>query len=47
MPRVGFSVNRMSFNSVVLPAPEGPVRNWKLCGSIRKLMSRNVSAPIP
>ncbi len=28
-PRVGFSDRNSSLSSVVLPAPEGPLRNWK------------------
>ena len=27
-PRVGFTDRRISRRSVVLPAPDGPVRNW-------------------
>ena len=33
-PRVGFSERKSSRSSVVLPAPEGPVRNWNDRGSI-------------
>ena len=46
-PRVGFSDSSISRSSVVLPAPEGPVRNWKLCGAISNVASRMISAPIP
>jgi hypothetical protein len=37
--------NRRS--SDVLPAPEGPVRNWKECAGIWKLRSRRISGPKP
>ena len=30
-----------------LPAPDGPVRNWNECGSMRKLRSRRTSGPRP
>ncbi|WP_171900853.1 hypothetical protein [Brucella neotomae] len=33
--------------SEVLPAPEGPVRNWNERGGIWKLTSRRISGPIP
>ena len=46
-PRVGFSDSRMRRISVVLPAPDGPVKNWNECGSISKLMSFKISPPIP
>ncbi len=47
VPRVGFTESRMRRSSVVLPAPEGPVRNWKECGAIRKLTSDSTSGPRP
>ena len=47
MPRVGLSESSMRRSKVVLPAPDGPVRNWKLCGSMEKLRSRTISTPIP
>ena len=46
-PRVGRSARRIRRNRVVLPAPEGPVRNWKDCGAMSKLRSCRISAPIP
>ena len=33
-PREGFSDRKKSRISVVLPAPDGPVRNWKDLGAI-------------
>ena len=46
-PRVGRSERNNSRSSDVLPAPEGPVRNWNDCGSISKLRSRSTSGPSP
>src|SRR6201999_387295 len=46
-PRVGRSDRNNSRNSEVLPAPEGPVRNWKEWAGIRKLRSRKISGPSP
>jgi hypothetical protein len=46
-PRVGRSDRNSSFSSEVLPAPEGPVRNWKEWAGIRKLRSRRISGPRP
>ncbi len=45
-PRVGLSDSSISRSSVVLPAPEGPVRNWKLCGAMAKDRSFRTSAPM-
>ena len=46
-PRVGRSDRNNSRSSDVLPAPDGPVRNWNDCGSIWKLRSRRTSGPSP
>ena len=46
-PRVGFTESRISRSSVVLPAPDGPVRNWNERGSIEKVRSRRISGPMP
>ena len=46
-PRVGLSDRNSSRSSEVLPAPEGPVRNWKECGSMRNVRSRRTSGPRP
>ena len=46
-PRVGRSDRNSRRNSEVLPAPDGPVRNWNDCGSIWKLRSRRTSDPSP
>src|SRR5246127_2960767 len=46
-PRVGRSDRNNSFKSDVLPAPEGPVKNWKEWAGIRKLRSRRISGPSP
>ena len=46
-PRVGRSARNSRRSSEVLPAPEGPVRNWNECGSIRKVRSRRTSGPTP
>ena len=46
-PRVGLSERYSSRSSEVLPAPEGPVRNWKECGSTLKERSRRTSGPRP
>src|SRR5262245_46821508 len=46
-PRVGFSDKNKRRSKEVLPAPDGPVRNWNECGSMRKLMSRKTSGPSP
>ena len=46
-PRVGRSDRNSSFSSEVLPAPDGPVRNWKEWAGIRKLRSRRISGPRP
>ena len=46
-PRVGFSDRNRSRSSEVLPAPDGPVRNWNECGSIEKVRSRSTSGPMP
>ena len=39
-PRVGRNESSINRKSVVLPAPDGPVRNWKLCGAMLKFRSR-------
>src|SRR5213078_3227250 len=41
-PRVGRSDRNSSLNSEVLPAPDGPVRNWKEWAGIRKERSRKI-----
>ena len=46
-PRVGRSDRNNIRSSDVLPAPEGPVRNWNDCGSMLKLRSRRTSGPSP
>jgi hypothetical protein len=46
-PRVGCSDRKSSLSSVVLPAPEGPVRNWKDFFGMSKVRSRRISGPIP
>ena len=46
-PRVGRSARKRRRISDVLPAPEGPVRNWKEPRSMEKEMSRRISGPIP
>ena len=46
-PRVGRSDRNSSRSSEVLPAPDGPVRNWNECGSMWKLRSRRTSGPSP
>ncbi len=46
-PRVGRAESRIRRSSVVLPAPEGPVRNWKERGAMRKLTSDSTSGPRP
>ncbi len=46
-PRVGFMDRKKRRISDVLPAPDGPVRNWKERGSISKLRSRRISGPTP
>ena len=46
-PRVGRSDRNKSRSSEVLPAPEGPVRNWNECAGISKLRSRRISGPSP
>src|SRR6476646_11410246 len=46
-PRVGRSDRNSSRSSEVLPAPEGPVRNWKECAGIRNVRSRKISGPSP
>ena len=46
-PRVGFSDKKRRRRSVVLPAPEGPVRNWNELGSMPKETSFSTSGPIP
>ena len=42
-PRVGFSDRKKSRMSVVLPAPDGPVRNWNDFGAIWNDRSRRTS----
>ncbi len=46
-PRVGLTEIRISRSRVVLPAPEGPVRNWNEFGSMEKVRSRRTSGPMP
>src|SRR5262245_4040955 len=46
-PRVGRCARNRRRRSEVLPAPEGPVRNWNECGSTLKVRSRRTSAPRP
>src|SRR5579872_5652341 len=46
-PRVGLSESSIRRIKVVLPAPEGPVRNWNDCGPTSKLISFRISAPMP
>ena len=46
-PRVGRIERNSSRNSEDFPAPDGPVRNWNECGSIRKVRSRKTSGPRP
>ena len=46
-PRVGFSDRKSSLSSVVLPAPDGPLRNWNERSGMWKEMSRRISGPIP
>ena len=46
-PRVGRSDRNSRRSSELLPAPEGPVRNWNECGSMRKVRSRRTSGPRP
>ncbi len=46
-PRVGATDISMRRNSVVLPAPEGPVRNWNERGPTEKVRSRSTSGPRP
>ena len=46
-PRVGRSDRNNSLSSEVLPAPEGPVRNWKEWAGMAKLRSRKISGPSP
>ncbi len=47
LPRVGLSDRKSSLRSDVLPAPDGPVTNWKEPGAMRKLTSRSTSGPSP
>ena len=44
-PRVGFSDRKKSRISDVLPAPDGPVRNWNDFGAMSKERSRRTSGP--
>ena len=46
-PREGCSASSTSFRSVVLPAPDGPVRKVNEPGSSAKLTSRRTSRPAP
>ena len=46
-PRVGRSVMNNRRSSVLLPAPDGPVRNWNDPRSMWKLRSRRTSGPSP
>ena len=46
-PRVGFSDMNSRRRSEVLPAPDGPVRNWNEPGSMRNVRSRRTSEPTP
>ncbi len=46
-PRLGRAESRIRRSSVVLPAPDGPVRNWNECGAMVKLMSLRTSGPTP
>ncbi len=46
-PRVGFSERNRRRSNEVLPAPDGPVRNWKVCGATSKVRSLSTSGPMP
>ena len=46
-PRVGLSDRNSRRNSVVLPAPDGPVRNWNDLSGRWKETSRRISGPMP
>ena len=45
VPRVGFRARNSMRNRLLLPAPEGPVRNWKDCLRISKVRSLRISRP--
>ena len=47
LTRVGLCDRNRRRSSEVLPAPDGPVRNWKECAGISKLRSRRISGPSP
>ena len=46
-PRLGRCARYNNFSNDVLPAPDAPVRKWKLPGYKVKLMSVSVSTPAP
>src|SRR5258708_19535766 len=46
-PRVGRIEPNSNRSSEVLPAPDGPVRNWKEWAGIRNERSRRISGPSP
>jgi hypothetical protein len=46
-PRVGFTESRIRRNSVVFPAPDGPVRNWNERAAIENERVAQTSGPMP
>ena len=46
-PRVGRSDRNSRRSSVVLPEPDGPVRNWNEFSGTSKVTSRSTSGPMP